>query len=134
MEIDPNQCFNELQKIFSEKDLTVDELLREKLPLLAKKYATEKIGSRQNISCGVNYDPEKSPEILIWALGLVCECWTLELFKRKTFDGHCHTHKQKNRKSCEKGTEFHRELYDEAKNSFEQVIEHAEKQMSNIDR
>jgi hypothetical protein len=129
MEFDYNQCFDNVQTILSENNLLVEELIKDKLLILAKEFANEKIGLRQNIPCEVHYYAVKSPEILIWALGLVCESWTLEILKQKTIDGHCHTHKGINQKSCDEGTKFHRDLYIEAKNSFEQVIRQTENQM-----
>lgn len=112
-----------MKKILSEPNLEVDTLLKEKLPEIAKRIANETIGFKENAFCNTRYEPTRSPELLLWALGLVCETWTLEILRQKTQDGHCHTHKT----PCLEGSKFHRALFNEAKKNFQDVLTSVEK-------
>lgn len=85
-----------------------------------KQFAMNEFKPRENVECKVVYSRD-SPELFLWALGLICEIWTLNLLKQKAKGGHCYTHKEQNGKPCPKGTKFHKELFLEAKESFEEI-------------
>lgn len=80
-----------------------------------------RIGKKSNPDCGTEY-AESHVEIFIWALGLMCQEWVLENFSRKSIDGHCWTHKQIQQVPCKKGSEFHKNLFEECKRTFEEVL------------
>lgn len=120
-----NRCFTEVQAILSKSNLTMDVLFKE-LKETVQKIATDTIGIKENISCSTKYSPSNSPELLLWALGLVCEVWVLEILRQKAQEGHCHTHS----KPCLEGKKFHENLYIECKKSFKELFKNA--QESNI--
>lgn len=91
----------------------------------ASEISRSRIKNKSNKECGTEYG-ENSPEIFIWALGLMCQEWVLENFRRKSEDGHCWTHKQNNQKPCKKGAEFHKNLFIECKKSFEELLKNAQ--------
>jgi len=115
MEIDANYWCNEVEKLMSPHK-SPDRIMMEIIPL-AKELA-KKMEVKSEPPCKVYYDPTLSPEMFIWALGVVCECWTLEILRRKMQHGHCYAHAT----PCGKGSQFHQKFYDEVKGSFEQVI------------
>lgn len=112
-------CFNEVQKIFSEQNLTVENLLKERLPEIAKRIVNNTIRDRENVSCVTKY-ASNSPELLLWALGLVCEAWVLEILRQKAKD--CHCRNSLHCKPCSEGSKFHRDLFNEAKRSFQEIL------------
>jgi hypothetical protein len=87
----------------------------------AIEISRKRIGTKSNSECSTEYS-EKHVETFLWALGLMCQEWILENFRRKSMDGHCWTHKQKDGQRCMKGAEFHKKLYEECKKSFEAVL------------
>lgn len=86
----------------------------------ALEIGQNRIGKRSNPECNTEYT-EGHAEIFIWALGLMCQEWILENFRKKSEDGHCWTHK----KPCENGSEFHKNLFMECKGSFEDALKNA---------
>jgi hypothetical protein len=90
----------------------------------AVEIGRSRIGNKSNPECATEYT-EAHVEIFIWALGLMCQEWVLENFSRKSEDGHCRTHKQTQQVPCKKGSEFHKNLYEECKRTFEDVLRNA---------
>jgi hypothetical protein len=121
MNVEIDQCVKEVDTILSKKGLKIEDLHKE-LINSAKRIAISTIGKRINDSCDTEYDPEQCPEIVLWALGLVCEIWTLEILRQKTQEGHCYTHKKKTGEPCPIGSRFHENLFNEAKKSFQDVL------------
>lgn len=115
-----DRCLQKVDKIIKQ-NLLVDDLLKKELPEIAKAVAKEIIHERRNDECWIVYDPNCSPELLIWALGLACESWSLGILRLKAKEGHCYAHT----KPCQKGVEFHKGLFRECKKSFEEVLENA---------
>jgi len=86
--------------------------------------ARDRIGTKSNSECQTTYT-EHHYEPFIWALGLICLEWIMEDLRRKAEEGHCHTHKKELGRPCEKGSEFHKALYEECKKSFEDVLKNS---------
>jgi hypothetical protein len=78
--------------------------------------------------CGIHYS-EGSMENRMFSLAIISMSWILNNMKRKVEDGHCqntkHEHRDRNPRLCPKGSEFHRNLYDESLKSFEDVLQEA---------
>jgi hypothetical protein len=92
--------------------------LLEKLVPYIEEYSRKRIETHKNLDCGTIYT-ENSCEHMIWALGLICEEWTLEILRLKTVNGHCYNHKL----PCPKGSKFHKELYGICQKSFKEELE-----------
>jgi hypothetical protein len=92
--------------------------LLERLVPYVKEYSRKRIETHKNLDCGTIY-AENSLEHLIWALGLICEEWTLEILRLKTVNGHCYTHKL----PCPNGSQFHKELHEICQKSFKEALE-----------
>ena len=84
-----------------------------------------RIGARMNPECKTEY-AENGVEIFLWSLALMCQEWILENLRRKSQDGHCWAHKQRDKKPCEEGSKFHSALYWECKESFEDVLKRSQ--------
>ena len=82
----------------------------------------EIIGEKELPECGVSYKSIANPEMLMWSLGLICQEWVLYLLKRKQLEGHCHNHKEQTGKPCQKGKEFHEDLFNEAEHHFQSIL------------
>lgn len=96
-------------------DISPKELL-EKLIKSSYEVLTEIIGERNCPGC-ITYT-NKSPELISWAIGLICIRYNLYLLQKKKIDGHCKTHKL----PCQKGGIFHDELFNEVKKSFYELV------------
>ena len=92
--------------------------LLDRLEPCIEEYSRKRIGTHKNLDCGTTYS-ENSLEIKIWALGLICQEWILEILRLKTLNGHCYNHKL----PCPKGSQFHRELYEMCQKSFKEALE-----------
>jgi len=97
------------------------DLLSRLLPHVFE-YGKKRIGKHENPECATVYT-EYHVETFFWSLGLISFEWILEDLRRKTKEGHCHTHKEKTGRPCPKGSAFHGQLYELCKKSFTEVIE-----------
>jgi hypothetical protein len=103
--------------------MSIQELALKLVPG-AIEIGRSRIGTKSNPECKTEYN-EVSLEIFVWALGLMCQEWILENLNRKSNDGHCWTHKQQNQKPCSMGADFHKNLYEECKKTFREVLGNA---------
>lgn len=94
----------------------------QRLTQIAQSVARDHIKPALNEECDTRYD-EQGWEYLLWTIGLVCAAWTLEIFRAKTRDGHCHTHKKQANLPCPRGTRFHAQLHHNTLASFERLID-----------
>jgi hypothetical protein len=85
------------------------------------QFIEKRLGTRSQVDCKVMYS-EKHTEMRIWALGLICQEYILEMFKKKAANGHCYTHKKVTGKPCSEGSKFHEDLLQSCKKSFEDVL------------
>lgn len=110
-----------------EDNKPVEQVMKE-LGDCAIAFAKDVIKDRENQECGVSYvglkqknqqeiEFKSSPELYIWALGLICEYWLLFLYKQKSIEGHCYNHKE----PCTKSSVFHNSLFEEAKRSYVEI-------------
>jgi hypothetical protein len=90
-----------------------------KLVPSAVKIGRSRIEKKSNPECLTEYG-ENHVETFIWSLGLMCQEWILENFRRKSENGHCWN--QNHEKPCKEGSKFHKNLYEECKRSFEEII------------
>jgi len=102
------------------------EILQKLIRVHSNEVITKEIGKRELPRCNIIYKyPDEisnklSPELLMWALGLISIRWTLYLLKRKAIEGTCHVHEL----PCTDSQKFHSELFDEVQKNFEELIKH----------
>lgn len=95
----------------------------EELRHRSKELAKNRIRTSFNRECETRYD-NCGYEYQIWAIGLLTMSWAIEILRRKTRDGHCHTHKEKDpdKKSCPTGKQFHGQIHQDCIESFDRLL------------
>jgi hypothetical protein len=79
--------------------------------------------------CKLNYKMQ-STENRMWTLALISMSWILNNLRNKTENGHCqnieHIHGEKTPRLCHKGSQFHKELYNDCLISFKEIVQSVE--------
>lgn len=78
--------------------------------------------------CGVVYDAQHF-EYLVLAMSLLTTAWTAEIFRLKTIDDHCYTHKSANGQPCPIGSQFHASLREDFLSMLTQMGELAKQRL-----
>jgi hypothetical protein len=68
------------------------------------------IEAKSNRECETQYD-SRCMEYIVWGLALLSVAWVSEIFRLKTKDGHCYTHKTSSCQPCPQGRRFHAVLH-----------------------
>ncbi|HEY7079335.1 MAG TPA: hypothetical protein VH500_06515 [Nitrososphaeraceae archaeon] len=96
-----------------------------------------KLPERENKDCKVEYK-HNNLEFIVWNVALLSASWTLENFKRKLEDGHCHNtghaHGIQTPRNCSIGRKFHIQMYHECLTSFKNLISNADPPLSNSNK
>jgi hypothetical protein len=83
------------------------------------------IEAKSNRECETQYDSH-CMEYIVWGLALLSVAWVSEIFRLKTRDGHCYTHKASSRQPCQQGRSFHAVLHADFINSVRQLVDLAQ--------
>jgi hypothetical protein len=117
------QLYDSVQSILN--NISDRDLFLQKVDAVVKANIRAILPSRSNIELQTSYT-EDHVENIVWILSLMTTSWLTINLRSKVLNGHCHNitheHREQEPRLCSKGSQFHREFYDEIVKSLDDLL------------